>query len=295
MPSAHPDPAEIPILEHRAMRVSSTRSASGSTERSLPSKLASQWALSLLNTNRKQRQTGSNPSCSQPAQGLTIIECLVAIVIISLTVVAITPPIMLATASRIQSRKVEKANQVAQGEIDRVRLLVERGSYQLTDLPGTVGAINGTTAGNDISSASFGAATGPTSGPLYSTASCSTYPGVSAAATALVRVDVDGDCIPEYVMQVFRTPGYAPSPPTPTVPFSFEMGVRVYAYYPNQTFLPLDITKASLRMGTGPLDLTNGKRRPMAVLYSKMARNDSSRSLGQLCIQNGGTTANCNY
>ncbi len=268
------------------MRVSSTRSASGSTERSQPSKLVSRWALSRLTTNRR----------SQPAeQGLTIIECLVAIVIISLTVVAITPPIMLATASRIQSRKVEKANQVAQGEIDRVRLLVERGSYQLTELPGTVGAINGTTASNAINS--FGAASGsPTGGPLYSTASCSTYPGVSAAATDLVRVDVDGDCTPEYVMQVFRTPGYAPSPPTPTVPFSFEMGVRVYAYYPPpQPFIPLDTTKASLRMGTGPLDLAGGRRRPMAVLYSKMARNDSSRSLGQLCIQNGGTTANCNY
>jgi hypothetical protein len=202
---------------------------------------------------------------------------------------------MLATASRIQSRKVEKANQVAQGEIDRVRLLVERGSYQLSELPGTTGSINGTTTIQ-----SFVAATGsPTGGPLYSTASCSTYPGVSAAATDLIRVDVDGNCEPEYVMQVFRTPGYAPtSPPitATTVPFSFEMGVRVYAYYPPPNpFIPLDTTRASIRMGTGPLDLAGGKRRPMAVLYSKMARNDSSRSLGQLCIQNGGTTATCTY
>jgi type II secretory pathway pseudopilin PulG len=231
---------------------------------------------------------------------------LVAIVIIALTVVAITPPIMLATASRIQSRKVEKANQVAQGEVDRVRLLVERGSYVVNDLPGTTGTINGT---NNISS--FGAATGsPTGGLLYSSgtvdgtptgAPCGNYPGATpVAVTDLIRVDVDGDCKPEYVMQVFRTPGYAPTPPALTatsVPFSFEMGVRVYAYYPPpQPFLPLDTTKASLRMGTGPLDIAGGKRRPMAVLYSKMARNDSSRSLGQLCIQNGGnTTANCPY
>ena len=268
------------------MRVSSTRSASGSTERSRSSRLVSKWTLSLLAVKRQRRQEGSAVQPSE--QGLTIIECLVAIVIISLTVVAITPPIMLATASRIQSRKVEKANQVAQGEIDRVRLLVERGTYQLSDLPGTTGAINGTTT---ISS--FAAATGsPTSGPVYSTASCSTYPGASAAATDLIRVDVDGDCKPEYVMQVFRTPGYAPtSPPVTatTVPFSFEMGVRVYAYYEGQPFVPLDTTRASIRMGTGPLDLAGGKRRPMAVLYSKMARNDSSRSLGQLCIQTGGT------
>ncbi|XGV94975.1 MAG: hypothetical protein ACAF41_19800 [Leptolyngbya sp. BL-A-14] len=230
-------------------------------------------------------------------QGLTIIECLVAIVIISLTIVAITPPIMLATASRIQSRKVEKANQVAQGEIDRVRLLVERGSYVLNDLPGTTGAINSTS-----SISSFGAATGnPAGGLLYSSGSvggtpCGTYPGTTpVAVTDLIQVDVDGDCVPEYVMQVFRTPGYAPNPPTPTVPYSFEMGVRVYAFYPNQTALPLDTTKASYRMGTGPLDIAGGKRRPMAVIYSKMARNDSSRSLGQLCIQNGGTPTSCSY
>ncbi|WP_146141288.1 type IV pilus modification PilV family protein [Stenomitos frigidus] len=276
------------------MRVSSTRSASEPTERSLP-KMAPKWALSLLLADRKRLTTGGLRRSRQSEYGLTIIECLVAIVVISLTVVAITPPIMLATASRIQSRKVEKANQVAQGEIDRVRLLVERGSYQLSDLPGTAGAINGATT---ISS--FGAATGsPTGGPLYSTASCSTYPTVAASVTTLIRVDVDGDCKPEYVMQVFRTPGYAPTSPAitaTTVPFSFEMGVRVYAYYEGQTFIPLDTTKASMRMGTGPLDLAGGKRRPMAVLYSKMARNDSSRSLGQLCIQNAGTTGQtCNY
>jgi prepilin-type N-terminal cleavage/methylation domain-containing protein len=249
-------------------------------------------ALGLITSRNYQQGRRSQAS----EQGLTLIECLVAIVIITLTVVAITPPIMLATASRIQSRKVEKANQVAQGELDRVRLLVERGTYALNDLPGTTGAIN---SASNISS--FGAATGsPTGGLLYSTASCNTYPGTTpVGVTDLIRVDVDGDCTPEYVMQVFRTPGYAPTPPAITatsVPFSFEMGVRVYAYYPPpQAFLPLDTTKASLRMGTGPLDIAGGKRRPMAVLYSKMARNDSSRSLGQLCIQNGGTTAACSY
>ena len=272
------------------MRVSSTRSVSGFTERSRPSKLTSpkltsQWALWLLTANRRQRQTDT-PNQSHPAeQGLTIIECLVAIVIITLTVVAITPPIMLATATRIQSRKVEKANQVAQGELDRVRLLVERGSYQIADLPGAI-------TGNAINTAPV-ASGSPTSGLVYSPSSCNTYPGSSTPlATDLVRVDVDGDCQADYVMQVFRTAGYTPSGISPAVPYSFVVGVRVYAYYPSQPFIPLDTTRASTRMGTGALDSAGGKRRPMAVLYAPMARNDSSRSLGQLCIQTGGT---CSY
>jgi type II secretory pathway pseudopilin PulG len=281
------------------MRVNSTRSASGSTERSRLSRLTSQWALSLLAANRRQRPTDTLDQPHQAEQGLTIIECLVAIVIITLTVVAITPPIMLATATRIQSRKVEKANQVAQGEIDRIRLLVERGSYQLAELPGDIGS-------NTLSVTSPPAATGnPTSSPLYSIAPGTTcgitvYPGTTPiAVNNLVRVDVDGDCEADYVMQVFRTTGYTPNNANPLVPYSFVVGVRVYAYYPKQPFIPLDTTRASSRMGTGALDSAGGKRRPMAVLYAPMARNDSSRSLGQLCTQTatavGASTANCSY
>lgn len=271
------------------MQVTANRSTSGSAGLSSPG-----FMRSLL-VRCQQRVDGNQRDRSQPSeQGLTLIECLVAIVIISLTVVAITPPIMLATATRIQSRKVEKANQVAQGEIDRVRLLVERGSYAIADLPGDIG-------NNTIGSTP--AATGsPTSAPLYSITSCAgatVYPGTSPVAVgSLIRVDVDGDCQADYVMQVFRTTGYIPSGVTPAVPYSFVMGVRVYAYYPPQTFLPLDTTRASIRMGTGPLDVAGGKRRPMAVLYSPMARNDSNRSLGQLCAQTSGipvSSANCNY
>jgi len=238
----------------------------------------------VLRANRRQPSLAAQSVHARPAeQGLTIIECLVAIVVIALTVVAITPPIMLATASRIQSRKIEKANQIAQGEIDRVRLMVERGTYAISDLPGDSGS-------NTISS--VGPATGsPTSGLMYSPASCNTYPGTTPVAVSnLIQVDVDGDCVPDYVMQVFRTTGYTPT--NAAAPYSFVMGVRVYAYYPNQTFLPLDTTKASARMGTGSLDLAGGKRLPMAVLYSNMARNDSSQSLGRLCVQTGGS---CTY
>jgi type II secretory pathway pseudopilin PulG len=287
LPDQHsPKSCRLPILERHAMRVNSTRSTSGSTERSRLSRLTSQWALSLLTANRRQRLTDTPDQCHQAEHGLTIIECLVAIVIITLTVVAITPPIMLATATRIQSRKVEKANQVAQGEIDRIRLLVERGSYQISELPGAI-------TGNAINTAPV-ASGSPTSGLVYSpSSSCNTYPGTSTpSATDLVRVDVDGDCQADYVMQVFRTTGYTPSGISPAVPYSFVMGVRVYAYYPSQPFIPLDTTRASSRMGTGALDSAGGKRRPMAVLYGPMARNDSSRSLGQLCIQTGGT---CSY
>ena len=78
----------------------------------------------------------SRAAKSASEKGLTLIECLVAIVIISITVVAITPPIFVATASRIQSRRAEQANAIAQAEIDRIRTVVERGSkYTAEELP----------------------------------------------------------------------------------------------------------------------------------------------------------------
>lgn len=228
-------------------------------------------------------------------QGLTLIECLVAIIVVSITIVAITPPIMLATATRIQSRRAEQANQAAQGELDRIRFIVERGNYTLNDLPasGGAGAIS-----------TVGVAAGPPSGstPLLTRrttcsgtyASNPRYPTTPApSATGLILVDVDGDanCTPDYVMQVFRNNGQTPQ--GETAPFSFDMGVRVYTFIPGQPFPTLQRERASLVAGTGARDqLTGNARRPLAVLYSSMARNDQSKSLGQICKQANGT---CSY
>ena len=134
----------------------------------------------------------SHPVKPKPAKGLTLIECLVAIVIISITVVAITPPIFVATASRIQSRRAEQANAIAQAEIDRIRTIVERGSsYTTAQLPASGGAGAAT---------AIAAATGVNTGLIVSpgTTGCPLkYPQpAAAAATQVIPVDVDGDCDP---------------------------------------------------------------------------------------------------
>lgn len=237
--------------------------------RSCPSPILHMIGLLLL----AQRTRGGDRS--QPSEaGLSLIECLVAIVIISITVVAITPPIFLATATRIQSRRADQANQIAQGEIDRIRIIVERGNYVINELPasatGTITAIAAANSGT------------ATTGPVLSPANCATrYPTATPTpTTTLIRVDVNGDCTPEYVMQVFRTTGVAPSVSDP--PFSFDIGVRVYAYSPGENLPTLGTQRSSSVMGTGRRDAGVNIRRPMAVLYSKLARNDSSRTLDLL-------------
>lgn len=231
--------------------------------------------LLRLKTPPAQRQ--------QRDQGLTLIECLVAIVVVSITLIAITPPIFFITATRVQSRKAEQALQVGQAEIDRVRAVVERGVYTASELPAVVGSIN-----------SVPAPTGISSGVLKSSiASCNTYTGVTVATTSLLPVNTDLDpgnlstCRSQFLVQTFRTAGPAGSSVTTS---GFRLGVRVYADIPllRQSLGSLQTEQASLKFTSG-----NGNQnlRPLAVLYSTLVRNDTSSSLQDyraICPATGG-------
>ncbi|BAY01116.1 hypothetical protein NIES19_03460 [Anabaena cylindrica PCC 7122] len=66
---------------------------------------------------RKQQQT-SHPDRNS---GFTIIESLVAIVVVSILLAAIAPVIVLSTATRVQARRIELASHAAKTFIDGVR------------------------------------------------------------------------------------------------------------------------------------------------------------------------------
>jgi prepilin-type N-terminal cleavage/methylation domain-containing protein len=59
------------------------------------------------------------PSANQA--GFTIIESLMAIIVVSILMIAIAPVIVLSVATRVQARRVEMATQAAQGYIDALR------------------------------------------------------------------------------------------------------------------------------------------------------------------------------
>lgn len=74
-------------------------------------------------------------------EGLTLIESLAAVVILGISVVAISPPIALSIATRVRAHRAQQAMQLAQGEIDRVRVLVENigpGKTVLTSIEGSL-------------------------------------------------------------------------------------------------------------------------------------------------------------
>lgn len=191
--------------------------------------------------------------------GLTLIECLVAIVVIALTTATVTPVMIFSVATRVQNQKTEQALQLAQAEIDKVKLIVEQGGDYGSKLLLPV-APTGTTNLIDVGA--------PSSAFLASTASATL---VSQAK----KIDTDGDGDDDFAIQLFRTEGIeAGSASTPVV---FDMGVRVYDARANANVGSLQKEEAGLTFTSG-----GGSRgtRPLAVLYSQIAQGDR---VGSLC------------
>lgn len=224
----------------------------------------------------------SHRSAPTSDAGLTLLESLVAIVIVAVTLATITPPIFLATATRIQSRRAEQANQIAQGEIDRIRTLVEREDYTVNTIPAAIGdSVRG-----------YAAPGGVNTGVLLSAGQCGgsvRYPNPDTNAPPvtgdqLIPVDIDGDCTPEYAMQVFRSNGCIPTElasrtPVPA-PYGFDLGVRVYHYIPGQN-RSYGRDRASLKLTGGRNDLSVNDNRlsPLQTIYTRAVRPNTSNSL----------------
>jgi len=244
--------------------------------------------LSTAVLNYWLRQGRDRPRPSNPSEaGLTLLECIVAMVMMSIVAVAITPPLFLATASRVQSNRAEQATQIAQGEIDKVRVIIERGEYvtsanPLESLPqeGSEDIVK-TPAPNPV----------PELTALESTREKCDKKIAFLPASSLRPVDIDGDCQPDFAVQTFRTPASSKNSVTATtglvIPISFRLGVRVWAYQPLKTNTqPLATSPASLQLTTS---VGEQGIKPLAVMYTQLTRADTRVSYEKLCQSMGGT------
>jgi prepilin-type N-terminal cleavage/methylation domain-containing protein len=166
--------------------------------------------LSILKTLQIQAKIQCGKKSNQ--QGFTIIESLVAILVVSLLLAAIAPVLALSVANRVNTRRIELASQAARGYIDGVR-------GQVIAAPGT-----------STNLAQFPAPT--TSGSLNCSAnSYCTNTATSAIPTNLYCIDNDGDgncthtSARDLIVQAFR---FNPSNPNPVATIGYSMGVRVY-------------------------------------------------------------------
>jgi type II secretory pathway pseudopilin PulG len=254
----------------------------------------------LLHLTQKKQSTD---------QGLTLIEGLIAIVIISITMVSITPPIFWAVATRVQTQRAEQALKIAQGEIDRVRVLIERnqvGTTQLSLLPPSVNGATETEVRKRSSSASdkFPAPTTAKAGAkMVSKRDCgsnSDDDNTPDTISKFIRIDADGDCKTDFLLQTFRSQGLdqagnAFTGATGQNLAAFVMGVRVYSSVAEPA-----LTGNKGKTEPGALRSTNGLGnqldRPLAVLYSTVVRSSDSQNLElyrKLCPTASKTSGAC--
>ena len=211
--------------------------------------------------------------------GLTLIEGLVAILIVSAVIVGITPMMFLSVATRIQNRRAEQALQLAHGQIDQIRVLMEQGinDGNIDEVRPQLPPLAGETNINDV-----GPPTSIINSLMSTNSTCNQLRTLQALGpTDVFPVDVNGDCEIDFYMQTFRTnqvmariPG---SRNDNEIPLMFRMGVRVY--YRNARVGELETEPASLVMTTGEGDQT---RHPLASLYTVMSQGDTAQSLDGL-------------
>ncbi|MBD2428803.1 type II secretion system protein [Phormidium sp. FACHB-1136] len=213
----------------------------------------------MLNPFLPPKRSPAPPSA--PDQGLTLIECLVAIVMVALVAGSIAPVMVISVASRVNSQKAEQALGLAQAEIERTRSLVEQGVYATANLPPIGSTASSAVKENeDISSV-----LGPNLSVTNSTNFAFTVP-----------VDVNGDGTNDFRVQRFRSAGYTPA--SASTPIAFNMGVRVYDISATGTGnLPTDVASIGLTSGTG-----ERSQRPLAALYTTIAVGDQDDSLCDL-------------
>ena len=232
--------------------------------------------------------------------GFTLIESLVAIIIISITVVAISPPIFWATGTRVQNRRAEQALSIAQATIDRVRAKVERGGSTALELPtvdDTAAAGKRPNPPGPLPSAEWTymqSVTQPCNTVASLTPTDKQYPDVGKYLP--VMTTIDSVCKPDFLVQVFRNNGICADglacsasalPVNERRPVAFSVGVRVYSAIAKNGTAPLLIEKASL---TGTTGTGQAGTRPLAVLYATVAKSDASSSLNNyraLCKAGG--------
>ena len=154
------------------------------------------------------------PASPSSESGFTIIESLMAIVVVAILMTAIAPVIILSVATRLQARRVELATDAAKAYIDGVR--------------------SGTIPAPTITKKSAGATTDPPppdapSGTLTCNKSndyCSSPTSSSASLYCFNRDNTDGCTTSSYQDMVIQTFGYNSA--SIDAQEGYKLGVRVY-------------------------------------------------------------------
>ncbi|MBW4494431.1 MAG: prepilin-type N-terminal cleavage/methylation domain-containing protein [Oscillatoria princeps RMCB-10] len=202
-------------------------------------------------------------------QGMTLMECLMGIVVITIVIAAITPPLLISMATRVQNYRAQQAMKLAVGELDRVRLEVESGGSAAnwqSKLPPQA-------SGYDITK--VGAPT--TKVPTQTTCPLTGQNGADPTTT-WCGADINGDGDWDLGVQTFRTPTPATTGNPKSQPIAFVMGVRVYTRSAIESGKPLETTPVNLGLTSG-----YSVSKPLVSISTPIVRSNLNISAEAYC------------
>ncbi|QDL11878.1 type II secretion system protein [Brasilonema octagenarum UFV-E1] len=160
--------------------------------------------------HQKQQQASSSSQ-----SGFTIIESLIAVVVVGILLVAIAPVIIFSVATRLQARRIELATNAAQTYIDGIRSstippppIVTKSTAYTTDPPSP--------------DAPSGTLTCPTTG----TGLCEISPATPSSQLYCVDGDTGGCTSDNFKDMIVQGFGYNPTSDKPED--GYRLGLRVY-------------------------------------------------------------------
>lgn len=210
-------------------------------------------------------------------KGLTLVESLAALVITTIALTAVAPPLLFSAATRVQSRNVKQAQAVARQELDRVRAIFTRED-----------GLSPSKQDGNVPPKSSTSPLHQTNGPDTLTADRSQLTDPKKALT----LDVDGDNEVDVFVQFIRDEGACFTSGRAEDQLAvFEMGVRVYDIAAKENLGNLKTTVASSNLTQG---LGQRTTNPIAVAYTEISRSDLKLSLDEYQKYLSGTSgSNC--
>jgi type II secretory pathway pseudopilin PulG len=208
-----------------------------------------------------------------------LLEALVAIVVLTIILGSIATPILITTASRVQNRKAEQAQQIAQFFTEETRLLMSQiDTWTYSGTTPSLSNANPTLSYSPIGSipplptASYSSV----SNVPAPTANCGiTGPSYSVTCTAnqLFGYDLDKDGAADFYVQMFRTADTLSAVSDEVI--GFQMGVRVYSVDAINRLGFLTYSQQQLGFTSG-----RGKpEQPIAVAYTSVYRGEEEDAL----------------
>ena len=201
-------------------------------------------------------------------KGLTLFECLVAILVVNLAIAMLTMPLAIVAATRLRNDRINKASEVARQSLDRLRAMLEQGVNVRGDSSGLLPA--------QATAANLSLEPHPTS-----VVEC---PGEQWFTSDPQKACLQRVGIHEFAVQIIRGPVATNSA---NQVLSYPVQVRVYerqAIKSIESSAPTGPIEAQPVLFTAASDQIQApnKENPLAVLSTCILRADSNEALNSL-------------